>query len=67
MRTYLASSRSDGVSGRRFIATLWPAPEPAGWPPAPLKSGLVRTFEQTDGRIGGSREPTVCFEAVGAD
>jgi 3-oxoacyl-[acyl-carrier protein] reductase len=29
---YLASSRSDGVSGRRFVATLWPATEPAGWP-----------------------------------
>ena len=29
---YLASSQSDGVSGRRFIATLWPATEPAGWP-----------------------------------
>ena len=31
---YLASSGSDGVTGRRFIATLWPATEPAGWPPA---------------------------------
>ncbi len=31
---YLASSSSDGVSGQRFIATLWPAAEPAGWPPA---------------------------------
>jgi 3-oxoacyl-[acyl-carrier protein] reductase len=31
---YLASSSSDGVTGRRFIATLWPATEPAGWPPA---------------------------------
>lgn len=29
---YLASSRSDGVTGRRFVATLWPAAEPAGWP-----------------------------------
>lgn len=29
---YLASSQSDGVSGRRFIATLWPATEPASWP-----------------------------------
>lgn len=29
---YLASSRSDGVSGQRFIATLWPAAELAGWP-----------------------------------
>jgi len=33
---YLASARSDGVTGRRFIATLWPAAEPAGWrPPTP--------------------------------
>lgn len=30
---YLASARSDGVTGRRFVATLWPAAEPAGWPP----------------------------------
>ena len=30
---WLASARSDGVTGRRFTATLWPAPEPAGWPP----------------------------------
>lgn len=29
---YLASSCSDGVSGRRFVATLWPASEEAGWP-----------------------------------
>jgi 3-oxoacyl-[acyl-carrier protein] reductase len=31
---YLASAQSDGVSGRRFVATLWPAAEPAGWPAA---------------------------------
>jgi NAD(P)-dependent dehydrogenase (short-subunit alcohol dehydrogenase family) len=30
---YLASDRSDGVTGRRFTATLWPGVEPAGWPP----------------------------------
>jgi 3-oxoacyl-[acyl-carrier protein] reductase len=29
---YLASKRSDGVTGRRFIGTLWPAAEAAGWP-----------------------------------
>jgi 3-oxoacyl-[acyl-carrier protein] reductase len=31
---YLASVRSDGVTGRRFVATLWPAAEAAGWQPA---------------------------------
>jgi 3-oxoacyl-[acyl-carrier protein] reductase len=31
---YLASSCSDGVSGRRFVATLWPAAGEAGWPGA---------------------------------
>ena len=30
---YLASARSDGVTGRRFMGTLWPAAEAAGWPP----------------------------------
>jgi 3-oxoacyl-[acyl-carrier protein] reductase len=30
---YLASRRSDGVTGRRFVGTLWPAAEEAGWPP----------------------------------
>jgi len=30
---YLASARSDGVTGRRFTGTLWPAAEAAGWPP----------------------------------
>ncbi len=29
---YLASSCSDGVSGRRFVATMWPAAGEAGWP-----------------------------------
>ncbi|MGC8535925.1 MAG: SDR family NAD(P)-dependent oxidoreductase [Rhizomicrobium sp.] len=29
---YLASSCSDGVSGRRFVAALWPAAGEAGWP-----------------------------------
>ncbi len=29
---FLASSRSDGVTGRRFVATRWPADEAAGWP-----------------------------------
>lgn len=28
---YLASSRADGVTGRRFDATLWPATDDAGW------------------------------------
>jgi len=32
---YLASARSDGVTGRRFVGTLWPASEASGWPPAP--------------------------------
>jgi 3-oxoacyl-[acyl-carrier protein] reductase len=30
---YLASAQSDGVTGRRFVATLWPAAEAVGWPP----------------------------------
>ncbi len=30
---YLASNVSDGVTGRRFVATLWPGTEPAGWQP----------------------------------
>lgn len=30
---YLCSAHSDGVTGRRFIATLWPGTEPAGWQP----------------------------------
>jgi len=28
---YLASARSDGVTGRRFVAKSWPAVEAAGW------------------------------------
>jgi len=32
---YLLSARSDGVTGRRFVATLWPATEAAGWPVPP--------------------------------
>ena len=30
---YLASNVSDGVTGRRFVATLWPGTESAGWLP----------------------------------
>jgi NAD(P)-dependent dehydrogenase (short-subunit alcohol dehydrogenase family) len=30
---YLASRASDGITGRRFNASLWPASETAGWPP----------------------------------
>jgi hypothetical protein len=30
---YLASADSDGVTGRRFTATLWPGVDQAGWPP----------------------------------
>jgi len=30
---YLASARSDGVTGRRFVAKSWPAVEAAGWAP----------------------------------
>jgi 3-oxoacyl-[acyl-carrier protein] reductase len=29
---YLASSSSEGVTGKRFVATLWPASGEAGWP-----------------------------------
>jgi NAD(P)-dependent dehydrogenase (short-subunit alcohol dehydrogenase family) len=30
---YLASRASNGVTGRRFNASLWPASETTGWPP----------------------------------
>lgn len=30
---YLASSQSDGVTGKRFIGTSWPETTPSGWPP----------------------------------
>ncbi len=30
---YLASSRSDGVTGQRFTGTSWPETKPSGWPP----------------------------------
>lgn len=30
---YLASNSSNGVTGRRFVATLWPGTELAGWQP----------------------------------
>ena len=28
---YLASEKSDGITGRRFVGTGWPTAEPAGW------------------------------------
>jgi 3-oxoacyl-[acyl-carrier protein] reductase len=31
---FIASPRSDGVTGQRFTGTTWSEPRPAGWPPA---------------------------------